>query len=540
MRTNGVIDAEKRAPNVCQQNKMGEKILNLDKTAIVVTGSYACTRAMYNLATFMKKDDVFFCRLSQKEYAVGKVEGKIINTLNEALLRTNIKSVIIYASCLDILTQTDFNYIISRADNPNNVSVDVFLRGPLMKRKGNILSELKPSCNNSANQEIKKETRYKLPPLFPDINNICAILEQFGLDYYLVTAGGCASSIMNNSDDREYTIRHSKLNDIQITLGPEKILSQAIIKDCMLRDVNSVVLMGSAVPSFTNIDLDNISKDLTENNIKNFIIPSDGFSDGLIGSYNAYLYIGKYLINRTGINKNNKQINIIGHDPMVFGTSSTVEDLSGYLIQKGFSVNLLGRGNSKGIVDASNAVLNCVVSSSAIALAKWMESEFNIPYIQGIPVGKYELEKYINKLYKMSGELDKVNDTGFRCKNAKYNKVAIIGEPTVSRSILSYFQNEMGFQNVNTYMYSPNKKIKSYFQLEYPEHGYFEDENELIEILEDYEIIVGDPIYKNFAKDSVIFIALPDPGVSGNEFNNSPNIFAERGAKYFAKWINLT
>ena len=130
-----------------------EQILMRPDLALVGTGSLSCIRALYLESARLGKTHQFFpCLQSAQSYAAGRHGKALEDLLNQVLRIPGVGGIIVYASCMDVLSQTDFEGIFSRLDNPKAIPVYALLRGPMVKRYlkpgkmlQNIFSELPES-----------------------------------------------------------------------------------------------------------------------------------------------------------------------------------------------------------------------------------------------------------------------------------------------------------------------------------------------------------------------------------------------------------
>ena len=118
--------ADQSAPKMLS---LPERILQRPDLALVGTGSLSCIRALYLEAARLGKTHQFFpCLQTAESYATGENGAQLGTFLNEVLKTPGLGGILVYASCADILSQTDFESIFQGLDNPRKIPVRALLR----------------------------------------------------------------------------------------------------------------------------------------------------------------------------------------------------------------------------------------------------------------------------------------------------------------------------------------------------------------------------------------------------------------------------
>ena len=119
-----------------------EKILKVPGIALVAVGTPACLTTLYDSAVRINTlDRLFLCEISPVEYSLGKQGKKIWKAVEQASNTEEIRGVIIYPSCMEVLTMWDFSREKKRMQC--KVPVEILYRGPLVKRLVTPLEELR-------------------------------------------------------------------------------------------------------------------------------------------------------------------------------------------------------------------------------------------------------------------------------------------------------------------------------------------------------------------------------------------------------------
>lgn len=125
------------------EESITDRLLKIDGATILAVGPPGCLRFLYFRAREIGcLHKLRLCTLTKNQYASGGYLSKIEDSLNAALSDSRIKALIIYISCPDILLQTDFERQLRRCHGAGNIPVELFRRGPMVKRHLNINGEI--------------------------------------------------------------------------------------------------------------------------------------------------------------------------------------------------------------------------------------------------------------------------------------------------------------------------------------------------------------------------------------------------------------
>ena len=523
-----------------------EIILSRDDVALVGTGSLSCIRALYISARDFGKAHQFFpCITPAEEYATGENGLRLEACLNRVLKVPGVGGIIVYASCMDVLNQTDFETVFSHLDNAENIPVEVLYRGPMAKRYMKPTEQLKEIFSSMPETGKKISPAYEaLPPIGPDFNCISSALQYMDSYPFLITPGGCAGGVEEfGAADKKYLLKNSRLSDVQVSLGCEKA-----IKNCIAEDYHDTYsgsssskrrtlacLMGSAVPAFTGMDCDSIANELTDSGVPAVYLPSDGFTPGSAGFSKAMLALCRAKV-RKSTEKDAGRINILGYCSALLGREDKLAHGIEHLNRLGLTCTVWGRGD---IEHTSEACLNWVVSAAGLQLAKLMKNEFGIPYISGIPVGEHAVlswQEQIKKLVNAGNEDFSFCEPSEPFTTEKQPKILIIHEPMLMGSIRSFFKEELGYTDVTLAVYAPLPNLRKFYGSvcgDLPLR-YFSSAEELLELGAGANYVIADPVYGKYFTGSA-FIPLPDPQISGEQYLDMPyEIFGKKGAAYLS------
>ena len=460
---------------------MAGRLLARPGVAVLATGADSCTRMVYNAAAGLGAEERFFhCALSREDYTMGSAEKKILARLNEILRIPNVTTVVIYASCLDVITQLDFSAVIDSAENETGIPIRVLLRGPLVQRThkpketlNRILGQL-PAPSGVITREV-----CSLPPLLPDFNSICAVLQAWDLRNFMATCGGCTGCLAELPDYPEYRLHQSRLNDVQIALGCDTLLENGIAEDAAEDHEAATAIVSGAALSLIGFDFEGLTKGLNSRGVNCMFLPANGFDPGPVGATEAFLRLGETMLQPA--EKQPDHVNILGYDPMVFLSEQKIAHGIEHLERRSLTCSILGTGGEEAVKRASGAALNWVVSAEGLPLARYMELCLGTPYISGIPIGKYAMLHWRKKVNELTGRDDEqieLPEPAALCREQP--EIVLIGEPMLTRSLAASLEMDLGFKGAKRYVYDPHGSLRKLYEKDFPELSYFADEDALL------------------------------------------------------------
>lgn len=258
------------------------EILSQPEIAMVALGSMACVASIQHTADLLGVEERLLVQgLSAREYGLGKNSKIAAQLLQKAVELPNIKGVIVYCSCLDVLTGWEEGDILSRLQIPPDVKIAFLYRGPLVKRK--LLPRL-------ALQQIWQQWNYEPVPMqvtaFEKRENPPAaklqvdfkkaILEYEGNEtLVLLSPGGCASCLYDVPPAKRSRIFNTRFDDLALSRLQAKDFVEAF--KVYFPPKAKLLLLGSAVIKTVGIDLEEICKQLNKEGYQARCLPTDGF-----------------------------------------------------------------------------------------------------------------------------------------------------------------------------------------------------------------------------------------------------------------------
>ncbi|WP_158408441.1 nitrogenase component 1 [Desulfosporosinus fructosivorans] len=103
---------------------------------VVAVGPSSCSRVLYFRAAQKGLDErLFLFPVSSKEFTTGNHLKTLEEELEGLVSSRRSKAIIVYITCADILTGTEFVSITKRIEKQYGISIRVFERGPLSRRR---------------------------------------------------------------------------------------------------------------------------------------------------------------------------------------------------------------------------------------------------------------------------------------------------------------------------------------------------------------------------------------------------------------------
>lgn len=527
--------------------KIPDQILKEKGLALVAAGSLACVRILYFRACKLGKLQQFFgCPVTAREYGMGMQGRKLRNCIGKALKMEGIRGVIVYASCMEVLTLWDFQKELEQVSNPHNIPVKILYRGPLVKRRKppaeslrRILAEIE---KNQEAVHTEQQPDIPLPPPAPDFSGIASLLQEWNCETLLLTPGGCKSCIESaDGTDGMHDLKSTRFHDANVCLGCEKQLIDAAVHQ--LTGKGLLCLLGSAVIKTVGMDVRGITGELEKSGRPCVYLPSDGFEGAPPAMAQAWLMLGqKLLLKHPSDERKSCDIWILGYSRLGTGKIEHLNPIIERLNNMGCSVTIWSNKETES--NAPLPFLTWVVSTEGLKLAQWMKDKYNIPYVDALPVGERMLESFINKIASIKNKtqyLEQVMKHAESSDSRDSRNVVIIGEPVLSNGIKYYLQTERGFTNVQISAYAPTQGMQSFYRQYAKEVLQFTSPKELCGQLcgQKADIVIADPLLLQVFNGNIVRIPLPYPIFSGRIFAEDFYEYAGGpGAEYLNRYLD--
>lgn len=254
------------------------EILSQKNISVVAVGSMACIGGIKTTAKQLNAEASIFVKgLTAREYALGKNSIYIKELLELALQKPQTRGVIVYCSCLDVLTNFMEAEILEELNNEQNIPIDFLYRGPLVKRK----TPPKITLNKIWHKwgivpESLKEKSVIICNNLVEIDFGEAILsEPLEENILIITPGGCTSCLQSITNIEKHKLFYTRFDDVFLSSFHPKQLVDTIA-DYFPKD-EPLLLLGTAVMKVVGISLEELCEELRLVGFSARYIATDGF-----------------------------------------------------------------------------------------------------------------------------------------------------------------------------------------------------------------------------------------------------------------------
>ena len=542
-----------------EKNKMLKTLLNIPENIVISIGPTGCLNVLYNEAIKENKlGNLYTFPISEIDMVsanhIDKLEKYIVKIISENFEK--IKSIIIYLTCADLILASDFSFLMEKIKKNYGIILKILERGPIAKRKitpekrlEKLLVELEYELKNTSKIKDKKINDFKIeiqhivPPVTSDYSGACSVLYGENILKILISPNGCKTPVAYDEiRNIDYSLQYcTSLNELEIVTGEIKGLKESIEEIInQNKKIEFIAIISTVVPQIIGMDLETIVENIEEElDIPCIFINTNSFENYYSGiSLTLNSLANKFMVENQKI-KNT--VNIIGYSPLTFGKIEKLEEL--FSLIKSLDLNILtvfsDNLSLEKIKNSTSAELNLVLSYEGLALAKYMEKEFSIPYIIINVVSKYGIENTENILkkffYKIDNSFEKLEKSG----KLDDRKVMIIASPFMAINIADSLRKDFSLANILALSFI--KESRKFKKIEYLEFlNIVNTEDDLKEKIKEYKpnILISDPVYKNLINDGLTFIPLLHYGYSTRLYLELDYEYCGKKAyEYFKKFI---
>ena len=542
-----------------EKNKMLKTLLNIPENIVISIGPTGCLNVLYNEAIKENKlGNLYTFPISEIDMVsanhIEKLEKYIVKIISENFEK--IKSIIIYLTCADLILASDFSFLMEKIKKDYGIILKILERGPIAKRKitpekrlEKLLVELEYELKNTSKIKDKKISDFKIeiqhivPPITSDYSGACSVLYGENILKILISPNGCKTPVAYDEiRNIDYSLQYcASLNELEIVTGEIKGLKESI-KEIINQNqkIEFIAIISTVVPQIIGMDLESIVENIEETlDIPCVFINTNSFENYYSGiSLTLKSLANKFMLENKKIKST---VNIIGYSPLTFGKIEKLEEL--FSLIKSLDLNILtvfsDNLSLEKIKNSTSAELNLVLSYEGLALAKYMEKEFSIPYVIINVVSKYGIENTENILKRFFYKIDNSFEKLEKRDKLDDRKVMIIASPFMAINIAASLRKDFSLTNILAL--SLIKESRKFKKIEYLEFlNIVNTEDDLKEKIKEYkpDILISDPVYKNLVNEKVTFIPLLHYGYSTRLYLELDYEYCGKKAyEYFKKFI---
>ena len=348
-----------------------------------------------------------------------------------------------------------------------------------------------------------KDIRTVLPNPASDTAGAASMLFQLGGLSIIHDAAGSMESYITFDESRELKGKRtvaSRLSRLEAITGDDKILLNKIESECATNPPLFTAILGSPVPFTIGTDLDGIAAEaefITD--VPSFAVNSGGFAIYDKGAGEALKKVLEKTV-QPPTGHTERVVNLLGASPMDYSPVE-ISSIENYLRQNGVGIvqNLTMVDDTSQIHNAAEADYNIVISTSGLPAARYLKQKYKIPYQIGVPF-----------------------ETDIDITVTSPKKILLIGESVFTKQLAHILSQVSGINVTAGIISSDDPEI-------FPEVTTIPLYTEAAirtEVRKDYDIILGDPLYKLLLPQnySCIFLSRPHRALSGrlypfNEYN---------------------
>lgn len=358
-----------------------------------------------------------------------------------------------------------------------------------------------------------------MPIYSGDVSGVPSALYELGGMVVMHDASGCNSTYNTHDElrwyDKESLIYISAMTELDAVIGDDKRLIEEITEAALELKPKFIAIAGTPIPFLNGTDFNYICKVIEKNtNIHTFFVKTNGMHTYIKGAGEAFEVLADKFIRNYNTRKcdDKYSVNILGITPLDFALSGFEASVKNILCTAGFNVvsSWSMESSFDEIINAAQAHVNLVVSSTGYKAAKVMEEKLGIPYVVGTPIGKFT-DKIIQHL-KTAADTQK-SIISYADRNiTEDTDIMILGETVISESLAAAISEK----------YNVNPKVLCTVETEdnlLLESDVFAfEEEDLEEAVKKARIVIGDPLLKYSCPKECEFHELPHVACSGRMY----------------------
>jgi len=242
-------------------------------------------------------------------------------------------------------------------------------------------------------EHTMKQLSQILPCYAADTSGVCSALYELGGMTVVHDASGCNSTYATHDEPRWYDkhamIYISALTETDAVMGDDEKLISDVCTAAADQHPRFIALCGSPMPMMIGTDFDAAAEEIERRSgIRTLALHTNGTRSYLAGASEAFLSVTRAFVAPAQKQKN--CVNILGATPLDLELHDTVPAIRQWLTKNGFTPGacLAMNDTLDNIAQtAAAAEASLVLSYSGLAAAAYLQREYGIPFVCGIPLG---------------------------------------------------------------------------------------------------------------------------------------------------------
>ena len=425
---------------------------------VVAAGALICFRSIYHRAMQIGAcGRLRYAAVRAEDYVLGTAEDTIRDAVRDAARLLGVRVVVIYLSCLDILTRPDFADIECMLSAETGCIVRCFFRGPLAKADGirhetaeELLAALPP-------EEGTVTASAPLPPPMSDTAGASDFLREEGAAHVLVTPSGCRNALARMDLMPERSDVYALIPQAEdYIFGMEETAAAEIGALAAEGTYRTVHLLSSPVPAFMAMEAAPVLQAAEEQGCRACASPTDGFHDAVCGVAAALLRLVQEAAN--GWRVAGQTVLILGYSPLLFGDMAQLDAPTAFLTAYGCDVCTAGRD---ALTERPSLVW--LVSAAGVSAAEWLRREYDVPVVRSLPLGDAGQTAWRAEIASVLGLPIEGASVEQTAGDPRSDKILIIADP-IAAAAIDRLLRAHGFRNIRCAAYAWDEETAALYR----------------------------------------------------------------------------
>lgn len=361
-----------------------------------------------------------------------------------------------------------------------------------------------------------------------DTFGVCSMLYELGGMVIMHDASGCNSTYTTHDEPRwtsmESMVYVSAITEMEAIMGDEEKFIGDVCTAAEDLHPKFIAICGTPIPTMIGFDFEAVARVIeARTGIMTFGFATTGMKTYTEGAAEALYGLAKRLCGCadkssdkevTGRAMHGRKVAVLGVTPLDFSINGEDKSIEKFITDNGFEFmgNYCMGVTLSDIEKLTEADVTLVASAAGYKTARFLEAEFGIPYVIGVPIEGKGVEIIKDELWAKidARERPKVIHADDNGKVA-----AVIGEAVITHDIARELFLEKGYKVKAIIAVDADKELISELDCEGITVIHHMDEEDIKADIEDADIVIADPMYKPIAPNGCVFIDMPTESFSG-------------------------
>ena len=425
---------------------------------VVAAGALICFRSIYHRARQIGARGRFrYAAVRAEDYVLGTAEETIRDAVRDAAHLPGVRVVVIYLSCLDILTRPDFADIECTLSAETGCIVRCFFRGPLAKADGIRHETAEEILAALPSEEGVVTASASLPPPMSDTAGVSDFLREEGAAYVFVTPSGCRNALARMDLMPERSDVYALIPQAEdYIFGMEETAAAEIGALAAEGTYRTVHLLSSPVPAFMAMEAAPVLQAAEEQGCRACASQTDGFHDAVCGAAAASLCLVQEAAN--GWWAAGPTVLILGYSPLLFGDMAQLDAPTAFLAAYGCGVCTAGHD---ALTERPSLVW--LVSAAGVSAAAWLRREYDVPVVRSLPLGDAGQTAWRAEIAAVLGLPIEEACVEQTAGDPHADKILIIADP-IAAAAIDRLLRAYGFRNIRCAAYAWDEETAALYR----------------------------------------------------------------------------